>query len=259
VYAAWFARENGSVMALRIEDIDPVRSRDEHRAAIFEDLKWLGITWDGEPLIQSARLTQYRHALKRLEGLGMLYPCFCTRKEILAELQRAAEAPHSPTRYLYPGTCRSLDPRTTTRWKEEGRPYALRLNHELALATVGPLDFLDHGTKRWAVDLSQEGDFVVARKDTPTSYHLSVVVDDADQGVTLVTRGKDLVPATHAQRLLQALLGLPRPEYWHHGLVTDDHGERMAKRAGSLTVRSLRQAGWSPTEVLREALRRVSP
>lgn len=244
-------------MTLRIEDIDPTRCRPEFREAIFEDLRWLGVRWDGDPWNQSDRTSHYQSALDRLWSLGVLYRCFCTRKEILSEINRAGEAPQGSSATAYPGTCRSLDPDTVQRRLEEGRPYALRVHHERALALVGNLEFTDRVAGLTTVDLTQEGDFVVARKETPTSYHLSVVVDDAAQGVTLVTRGQDLLSATHPQRLLQALLGLPEPEYWHHGLVTDGDGQRLAKRIGSTSIRAHRQAGRAPQDVIREAIERV--
>jgi glutamyl-Q tRNA(Asp) synthetase len=225
--------------------------------AIKEDLRWLGIDWDGEVRVQSEHMAGYAAALARLQSLGVTYPCFCTRKEILAEVQRAGEAPQGPEGPVYPGTCRGLGPDDVSERLSSGTDFSVRVDVAKASAMAGSLTWSEAGVGELDVDPFAFGDFVVARKETPTSYHLSVVVDDADQGVTLVTRGEDLRSATQPQRLLQALFGLPPPRYRHHGLVLDETGKRMAKRDGSTTVRSLRESGLSPDAVLERAKRSV--
>jgi glutamyl-Q tRNA(Asp) synthetase len=230
---------------LRIEDIDRTRCRPEFDAAALEDLAWLGLAWDGPVRRQSEHLDDYRAALARLEAAGLVYPCFCTRRDIVA----AVNAPHGPDGPLYPGTCRALSAATRAARVAAGEGYALRLDVERARAQVGNVEWTDVDTGVVAARPELFGDVVLARKDTPTSYHLSVTVDDAIQGVTLVTRGEDLRPATHVHRLLQALLGLPTPAYRFHRLLTDASGRRLAKRDRAETLRALREAGRSPAEV----------
>lgn len=252
-YAALFAwrraRAEGGRFLLRIEDIDASRCREEFVTAILEDLAWLGIDWDGAVRRQQQHLGDYRAALDRLEADGLVYPCFCTRAAIKAEIARALDAPQGPEGKLYPGTCRALTPEERARRRAAGEAYALRLDVAKALGRTGPLDWHDERAGRVAADPLALGDVVLARKDTPTSYHLAVTVDDALQGITLVTRGIDLFAATHVHRLLQALLGLPTPDYCHHALLTDAAGRRYAKRDRSLTLRALREAGCTPDEV----------
>lgn len=232
-------------MRLRIEDIDAGRVRDEAADGIFEDLEWLGIDWDSDVWFQSQRTDAYRSALDRLDQAGLLYPCFCTRKDIAD----ATTAPHGPDGPAYPGTCRRLSRTDREQKLEQGMPFALRIDSAAAFASVGPLSWSDRGLGRSDVVPDSVPDIVVARKDAPVSYALCVVVDDAAQAVTLVTRGLDLVPATPSQRLLQAVLGLPEPQYFHHRLVTGPDGRRLAKRDRSATVESLRESGFSPAEV----------
>jgi len=254
-YAARFARERGERFLLRVEDIDSARVRPEYDTAILEDLAWLGLQWDGTLLRQSTRFEAYRAALNRLESEGLLYPCFCTRSEIAAEIARAVEAPHGPEGPLYPGTCRDISKAEREARIASGAPYALRLNSALAAQRTPPLHFREDGAgpsgERGGivVDPLLFGDVVLARKDTPASYHLAVVVDDAFQGVTLVTRGNDLFAATHIQRMLQTLLDLPAPGYAHHRLVLDTNGRKFSKRDQSVTLRSLRETGKTPDDV----------
>ena len=252
-YAALYARERGERFLLRMEDIDVTRSRPEFEAAICEDLAWLGLGWDGPVLRQSTRFDAYRAALARLESEGLLYPCFCTRSEIAAEIARAVEAPHGPEGPLYPGTCRALSPSERKARIESGAPYALRLDVGAAAKRLPTLTFHEDGEGprhgEIAVDPLLFGDVVLARKDTPASYHLAVVVDDAFQNVTLVTRGEDLFAATHIQRVLQALLGLPVPAYAHHRLILDRDGRKFSKRDQSVTLRALREAGKLPSDI----------
>ncbi|MEQ9327664.1 MAG: tRNA glutamyl-Q(34) synthetase GluQRS [Rhodospirillales bacterium] len=251
---AWrTAREAGGRFLLRIEDIDGTRCRDEFVDDILTDLAWLGIDWDGPVIRQSDRGDAYREALDRLDAAGLLYPCFCTRKEIMAEFEAAGGAPHGFEGPVYPGTCRHLSRDEAGARIGAGDPHALRLDSESALATTGDLSWHDCDAGTQALDMTQTGDVVLARKDIGNSYHLAVTVDDAWQGINLVVRGIDLFQATHVHRLLQALLGLPVPDYAHHPLLTDADGERLAKRAGSLSLKSMREEGASPADVRRLA------
>jgi glutamyl-Q tRNA(Asp) synthetase len=243
-----FARERDGTFLLRIEDIDPGRVRAEYVDGIIEDLLWLGLEWDGEMPYQSERLEYYAGALERLKAEGLLYPCFCTRAEIAAEIAASAAAPQGPDGPLYPGTCRGLaDP-------DPARPHAWRLDVAKAMARTGPLYWMDGDTEVQA-EPDRFGDVVLARKDAPASYHLAVTLDDAAQGVTDVVRGRDLFAATDVHRLLQALLGLPTPLYHHHDLLADEAGKRLAKRHDAATLADLRAAGADP-DALVAALRR---
>jgi glutamyl-Q tRNA(Asp) synthetase len=245
------ARARGGKFLLRLEDIDPGRCRPEFASAIEEDLGWLGLVWDGPVRVQSRHLPEYRAALDRLRARGLLYPCFCTRADIQHEIEQAAAAPHAPDGSpLYPGLCRALSPEQRTARIAAGEPHALRLDMARALAAVAtPLDFEEIGEGRIACRPERFGDVVLARKDAPASYHLCVTHDDALQGVTLVTRGIDLKPATDLQRLIQALMGWPAPAYAHHSLLTDRAGRRLAKRDRAATLRDLRHQGHAPAEV----------
>ncbi|RKK05139.1 tRNA glutamyl-Q(34) synthetase GluQRS [Pseudoroseomonas wenyumeiae] len=244
------AREAGGRFLLRIEDIDPVRCRPEFTQGILEDLRWLGLDWDGEPRIQSRHLPDYRAVLDRLEGMGLLNPCFCTRADIAREVAAIGHAPHGPDGLLYPGTCRRLSPRDRAARIAAGEPYALRLDMAAALARLdAPLFFEEAGRGRLRCDPARFGDVVLARKDIPASYHLCVTHDDALQGVTLVTRAEDLLPATDLHRLLQALLGWPAPRYRHHPLLLGPDGKRLSKRDNAPTLAALREAGQSPAAV----------
>jgi glutamyl-Q tRNA(Asp) synthetase len=256
-YAAITAFESGDDFLLRIEDIDKGRSRDKFIQAIFYDLKWMGLSWDEPSLRQSTRMAAYAEALAHLKAHGLVYPCFCTRAEIAAEIARAGEAQHfdnwgpsgpGPDGPIYPGTCRALPPEEGARRIAAGESYALRLNVAKAAVLTGPLSYVERGL-RYPVDPLRFGDIVIARKDMPTSYHLAVVVDDAHQHVSLVTRGEDLQAATHIQRLLQALLKLPEPAYAHHPLVLDENGRKFSKRDGAVSLESLREAGATPADI----------
>ncbi|MCZ4340228.1 tRNA glutamyl-Q(34) synthetase GluQRS [Sphingomonadaceae bacterium G21617-S1] len=237
------ARAADGRFLLRIEDIDPARCRPEHVAGIIEDLAWLGLDWDEPPVFQSQRLPLYAAALDRLKAAGLAYPCFCTRTRIAAEIAASAAAPHGPDGPLYPGICRRLSDADRAARIAAGEAHAWRLDVEKAEALAGPLTWHDARAGAVTAIPAIHGDIVLARKDAPTSYHLAVTVDDAAQGVTDVVRGQDLFAATHVHRLLQALLGLPVPRYHHHALLTDDRGERLAKRAGSPTLASMRAGG----------------
>lgn len=246
------AREAGGRFLLRIEDIDAARCRKEYAAAIVEDLAWLGLDWDGPIRRQSEHLDDYRPALDRLDALGLLYPCFCTRRDIHAEIARAGGAPQGELGAPYPGICRRLGDAERAKRRAKEPSHALRLDVAEALARTGPLTWCEAGRCVQADPLAL-GDVVLARKEMPTSYHLAVTVDDALQGVTLVTRGADLFAATHIHRLLQALLGLPTPVYRHHRLLTDARGRRLAKRDNALTVREMRASGMAAEDVLAAA------
>ena len=244
------ARESSGSFLLRFEDIDHTRVRPEFYDAIEEDLRWLDIDWTGTPLRQTVRLPAYSAALEQLRTAQVLYPCFCTRREIAEESAHITKAPHGPEGPLYPGTCRSLSTTERSELLTAGKSHCWRLDAAAAAAHTGPLRFLDqlHGTIQ--VDPTLLGDVILARKDIATSYHLAVVVDDAFQEISLVTRGEDLLPSTHVHRLLQVLLNFPEPTYHHHRLITDEQGQRLAKRDESQTLQALRTAGQSPAQVL---------
>jgi glutamyl-Q tRNA(Asp) synthetase len=243
------ARQAGGRFLLRIEDIDGGRCRPEFDAAIIDDLAWLGLAWQEPVRRQSAHLDDYAAALDRLDDAGLLYPCFCTRAEIRAEIEAAGQAPHGPDGPLYPGTCRTLDPSLRRQRQDAGEPFALRLHMTEATRRAGALTWHDQKQGEIAANPARFGDVVLARKDVPTSYHLAVTVDDNLQGVSLVVRGEDLFEASHVHRLLQALLDLATPEYAHHPLIMGEDGRRLAKRDRAETIQSLRQAGTTPAEV----------
>lgn len=250
------AQQSGGKFLLRIEDTDTSRARSEYEQAIYEDLTWLGLAWEVPVMRQSERDNAYSAAINKLRGAGLVYPCFCTRKEIEAEFRASVSAPHGPDGPIYPGICKALGPDTADARIAAGEAHAIRLHTDRAMtAAGGGLTFKERGkgtedesgTITATPDLF--GDFVLARKDAVASYHLAVVVDDAAQGVTLVTRGRDLFPATHVHRLLQALLGLPTPDYLHHDLICDDMGKRLAKRHDALSLQHLRETGETPESI----------
>ncbi len=245
------ARKQGGQFLVRMEDIDPVRCRPEFAAAILEDLHWLGLVWDGPVRVQSQHMADYERALNRLRDKDLLYPCFCTRKDIKDEIARSADAPQGPDGPLYSGRCRDLSAQERQQRINDGLPFALRLDMARARGMVRtPLRWHDR-RRGWTEATPQMfGDAVLARKDCPTSYHLAVTVDDALQEVTLVTRGEDLFAASHLHCLLQHLLDLPQPDYAHHPLICGPDGKRLAKRDHAQTIRSLREAGLTPQQVL---------
>ena len=244
------ADAHGGRCLLRIEDIDITRaSSREWVDLMYEDLAWLGLQFDGEVMVQSERFGVYAEALQRLRSMGLLYPCFCTRAEIKAQIAEMGRAPHATLGYQYPGTCRHLSQDEIEFRLARGDAHAWRLNMQRAQDLIGcPLwADLRRGVQRCVP--SDYGDVVLARKEMPTSYHLSVVIDDAAQGVTHITRGADLFDATHIHRALQAILALPVPSYCHHALLCDETGKRLAKRDGARSIASLRAAGFSPEQV----------
>jgi glutamyl-Q tRNA(Asp) synthetase len=248
--AAGVAQASGGTFRLRIEDIDASRCRPEHEGGLRQDLAWLGLNWPEPVRRQSEHMADYAAALARLAALGLIYPCFCTRSEIAAEVAASPSAPHGPDGALYPGTCRHLSPAEVAARQASGAPFALRLRMAAALEQAGgTLVWTDLFAGTVAADPARFGDVVLARKETPTSYHLAVVHDDALEGVGLIIRGRDLFEATHVHRLLQALLGLPVPLYAHHDLLCGPDGRRLAKRDRAETLASLRAAGLSPGDL----------
>lgn len=239
------ARVAGGRFLLRVEDIDATRCRPEFTVALLEDLRWLGLDWDGPERVQSAHLPDYAAVLERLQAEKLLYPCFCTR----ADVTRARTAPHGPDGPVYPGTCRHVSPAIRTKRMAAGDAYALRLDMVAACARVGQLSFAEQGKGRIACQPGRFGDIVLSRRDAPGSYHLCVTHDDAMQGVTLVTRGVDLLPATDIHRVLQALMEWPEPGYAHLALLIGPDGMRLSKRHGSLSLRAMRERGMSAAEV----------
>ncbi len=254
-YSALIAWSNaqavGSRFLLRIEDIDRSRCRPAFEQAIYEDLAWLGVDWQRPARRQAEHMADYAEALKVLGELGVLYPCFCTRSEVQAEIEGADAAPHGPDGPHYPGTCRGMSRAEQNRRIRAGKAHALRIDMAKAVAVAGLLSWTDRKAGEVEANPLSAGDVVLARKDVPTSYHLAVTVDDHVQGVSLVTRGWDLYHATHIHRLLQALLGLHTPVYYHHPMITDPNGVRLAKRNRAVTLRALRNGGKTLGDVRR--------
>lgn len=253
-YSALFAfeaaRHSAGRFILRIEDLDFTRCRPEFEAAVKEDLTWLGITWERPVRRQSDHLSEFAAAADSLKQQGLLYPCFCTRKDIQQEINAAGGAPHGPDGPIYPGTCRQLSPTEIDDRIAAGQSFALRLDLQRAITVAGPKLKWHDLEKGWQTARPEVfGDIVLVRKDIGSSYHLAVVHDDALQGVTRVTRGMDLFSATHIQRVLQALLGLPTPEYHHHQLICDNTGKRLAKRDDAESLRSIRDRGITAEEL----------
>jgi glutamyl-Q tRNA(Asp) synthetase len=243
------ARDAGGRFLLRLEDIDPARCRPEYATAIQQDLAWIGVDWDGPVRVQSEHLADYQAVLDGLAERGLVYPCFCARTDIAREIAASAEAPHAPDGGpLYPGTCRLLSIAERAERIAAGERFALRL--DMAAANRPGLSYHEEHEGRVACHPERFGDIVLARKDAPASYHLCVAHDDALQGVTLVTRGLDLKPATDLHRLLQTLMGWPEPAYAHHRLLVDAAGRRLAKRDKAATLRSLRAEGVSARTVI---------
>ena len=248
-YAALVAADRGGRFLLRIEDIDRTRSKPEWEQAIYADLSWLGLTWDQPVMRQSARLPHYQSAMQMFSDQGLTYHCTCKRDDILAALSAPQEgAPViGPDGPVYPGTCRGAQ-------HAEG---AIRLNMGAAMARLGEVSFQETGTRPgiWRFDTARMaveiGDIVLARRDIGTSYHLAVVVDDAAQGITEVTRGEDLFEATAIHVILQHLLGLPTPAYHHHRLIRDDQGKRLAKRDDARALSKYRAEGATPADIRR--------
>lgn len=261
---AELAKRHGGRFLLRIEDIDPERSKPEHIAAIEEALDWLGLIWETPVRHQSQHMDDYARALSTLKGKGVLYPCFCTRGALAAAVAdaeaRGQQWPRDPDGApLYSGHCRTLSPDEAAARIARGEPHQWRLDMAKALALTGPVLWHAFDPRTGYVTLHDAdplrwGDVVIARKGLPTSYHLSVVVDDALQGITHVVRGTDLEAATDIHAVLQTLLGLSQPLYWHHQLILDEQGRKLAKSKGSLSLQDERASGVTPDELRAQAL-----
>lgn len=254
LFAEAMARRLGGRLILRIENIDVTRCKPELVDAMLEDLEWLGIQFDGEPVRQSDRFDLYGLTADRLRAEGLIYPCFCSRADIAANATGKTDPDGAP---VYPGTCRHLDPHIAEQRIAGGANVAWRLDMDAALERTGPLTWAEMdaetlGIRHVAADPMAWGDCVLVRKDTPTSYHLAVVVDDAEQQITHVTRGMDLYFATAIHRVLQTLLGLPAPIYCHHKLIADDNDKKLSKSRGSVSLRDLRDKGLSAAQLRRE-------
>jgi glutamyl-Q tRNA(Asp) synthetase len=258
LFTARAAAALGGTFLLRIEDIDPVRSKPEFETGIIEDLSWLGLSWSEPVMRQSARMAAYAHAAEALKARGLLYPCFCSRRGAAATAS-GADPDGAP---LYPGTCRQMTAIEAQERIACGEPVRWRLKMDHATAVAGALTVAEapapdlgplwaKTTRRPAVP-ARWGDAVLIRKEVPASYHLSAVTDDAAQGVTHVTRGMDLYAATDLHVLLQRLLGLPSPHYSHHRLLCDAGGQKLAKSKGSASLKNLRENGWSAADVRRQ-------
>jgi glutamyl-Q tRNA(Asp) synthetase len=253
------ARACGGRFLLRIEDIDATRCRPEYEAAIYEDLAWLGLTWERPVRRQSEDFAAYRAALDRLDAYGLVYASFESRAEVarlVAEREAEGPWPRDPDGApLYPGSAHALPAKERTRRMAAGEPYALRLDVAAAVARAGRLTWdeqdADGRLTTVVADPAAWGDVVLARKETPTSYHVSVVVDDAAQGITDVVRGRDLFAATAVHRLLQVLLGVPSPVYRHHLLILDADGRKLSKSTQATGLRELRSRGVTPAEIRR--------
>jgi glutamyl-Q tRNA(Asp) synthetase len=255
------ARAAGGRLLLRIEDIDTERCRPEYEEAIYEDLRWLGVAWQEPVRRQSEHLADYQTAIARLEAEGLLYPSFESRRELAAlatELERQGGWPRDPDGVpIYPGRARRLSAAERQRRRDAGEPFALRLAMDKAMAYAGVLTWTETGagpsgqTGLITAAPQMWGDVILARKDSPASYHLAAVVDDALQGATDIVRGQDLFWSTSIHRLLQALLGLPEPAYHHHKLILDDAGQKLAKSTNATGLRELRAAGLKPFDIRR--------
>ncbi len=243
------ARQHNGRFLLRHEDIDTSRVREEYYQQIESDLRWLGLDWDGEPLRQSSRQDAYRDALEILKQKDLVYPCFCTRKDI----QQSLSAPHGATETIYPGTCRNLPKEQSFQRIAAGEAHAWRFDSNKAAALHGELTFEDLRFGKTRMNPNANGDAVLARKDIGIAYHLAVVVDDAFQNITHVTRGEDLLESTHIHRQLQAVLEFPEPTYLHHRCICDETGKRLAKRDDARSIVQLQEQGFSYQAVLNMA------
>ena len=240
------ARRAGGRFLIRIEDIDFIRCKASLAQAALEDLRWLGLAWEEPVRWQSRHFGDYRQMLQRLDSMGLLYPCFCTRADVARQASSARDPDGQP---IYPGSCRRLSA-AERRSRRKAEPHALRIMMDEAVQREeGSLSFEEQGQGRLLADPLAWGDAVLARKDIGVCYHIAVVADDALQSITDVIRGKDLFHATAIHRLLQALLGLPEPRYFHHELIGDETGRKLSKSAGDQSLRSLREAGVTAAEI----------
>lgn len=248
LYAAHFAYQlastEGGAFLLRFEDIDYTRCREEYYTQILNDLDFLELPWTGDALKQSSRQNSYTNALNTLKKKELVYPCYCTRRDIQQEISQVLNAPHGPEGAHYPGTCKLLSSSL-----KKDLPHCWRLNCDKAKSLFPELSFHDSSLGTVKVDTHLLGDIILSRKDIHTSYHLAVVIDDAHQGITEVTRAVDLLPSTHIHRILQTALNLPEPSYHHHPIVTDLHGERLAKRNQSYSIKQMRADGLKKSDI----------
>tara|TARA_A100001037_G_C15153687_1_gene641664 strand:- start:5374 stop:6285 length:912 start_codon:yes stop_codon:yes gene_type:complete len=234
---------------IRFENIDLKRCNQKYESKILEDLSWLGITSNKPIRRQSEHMSDYEEALNKLKSQGLIYPCFCSRKEIIREIKSTNSAPHKFNKFVYPGTCRNLSELQAKKRQLNGENFALRLKMDMALSKVRKIQWTDPSNKIHKISPSIFGDIVIARKETPTSYHLAVTVDDHIQGVTVVTRAEDLYKTTSIHRLLQEILGFDVPQYLHHPLILDTNGERFQKRNFAVNLSSLRKIGVLPRQL----------
>ncbi len=253
LFAQKEAEKRSGRVLLRMENIDKARCKTEYEAHIREDLRWLGFDWNGEIRRQSDHIKDYKIALQKLQEIGVLYPCFCSRSEILKEIENSFGAPHNsilgPDGPTYPGTCRSLTPDFQSEQIASGKKYGLRLDVRKSLNIVGEISWFDVESGETRAEPEIFGDIILARKDVMTSYHLSCTVDDNIQGVSLVTRAEDLTLATHIHRLLQQLLDYKVPEYKFHKIIVDENGDRLAKRVKSKTIYAMRKEGLTASDI----------
>ena len=254
VFSALFsyevAKKLGGKFLLRIEDIDSQRSSKIFEESIYEDLEWLQIKYSKDVRHQSSNMNDYQGAIKELQKLDMVYPCFCSRSKIKAEIMRAGNAPHEEENSIYPGTCRRLSKEERIEKIANDNSFAWRLNIRAASKKLGNLVWNDLRLGKYTVPVGTMGDVVLARKDVPTSYHLSATLDDHIQRIGLVTRGEDLVNATHVHKIIQVLLQLKSPIYLHHPLILDSNGIRLSKRTRAQTVKSLKASGLKKEDVI---------
>jgi len=252
----WQEKGDGSFL-LRIEDID-ARSKPEFEVDLLEDLAWLGFEPSEDVVRQSSRGALYGKALDQLKQSGLMYPCFCSRKQIKEELERLGSAPQSDGVMSlgspYPGTCKKIVAKSARNRVNIGEPHVWRLDLAAAVARYGAPSFLSADGVRTPAALDQASDPILGRRDTPFSYHLCCVVDDADQGIELVIRGRDLLPAVGIHRLIQQILGLAEPRYLHHPLVLSESGERLSKRTGARSIREYRREALTPDQVIQKAI-----
>ena len=254
VFSALFsyeaAKKLGGKFILRIEDIDSQRSSKVFEESIYEDLEWLQIKYSTDIRYQADHMDDYKGAIKELQKLNMVYPCFCSRSDIKAEIMRAGNAPHEEETSIYPGTCRRLSKEERIEKIATGISFAWRLNIRAAAKKLGNLVWRDLRLGKHTVPVGTMGDVVLARKDVPTSYHLSATLDDHIQRIGLVTRGEDLVSATHVHKIIQSLLELKSPIYLHHPLILDSKGVRLSKRTRAQTIKSLKTSGLKRNDVI---------
>lgn len=248
------AKRTGGQFIVRIEDIDHQRCKNEYTQGILEDLQWLGLLWDSEIRYQSQHIEEYQKVIAKLDKMGVVYPCFCTKKEILAEIERAGQAPHLGETIDYPRTCTHLSKAEIEQKISRGKSYAMRLDAVKAFNLIGHnVTWYDELAGDMTVTAGDIGDVVIARKDIgTTSYHISAVHDDYLQGITHIIRGVDLFETTNIHCVLQALLGYPTPTYHHHLLLIDpETGHRLAKRDNAMTIKTMREEGLTPDDIFK--------